>query len=87
MKQELLKGLTDEQIAKVKACKNSEEILALEKEENIELSEEQLETVSGDCGTILEATCPDCGSKNVNYRMDQHAGPQYHCLDCGCRFR
>ena len=27
MKNDLLKGLTDEQIAKVKACKNSEEIL------------------------------------------------------------
>ena len=31
MKKDLLKGLTDEQIAKVKACKNQDEIWALEK--------------------------------------------------------
>ena len=32
MRQELLKGLTEEQIAKVKACKNQEELLAIAKE-------------------------------------------------------
>ena len=47
MKQELLEGLTKEQIARVKACKNSEELLALAKAEGIELTSEQLETVSG----------------------------------------
>ena len=29
MKEELLKGLSEEQIAKIKACKNSEELLDL----------------------------------------------------------
>ena len=47
MKKELLKGLTDEQIARVKACKNSEELLVLAREEGIELSNEQLEAVNG----------------------------------------
>ena len=47
MKQELLKGLSEEQIAKVKACKNNEELLALAKEEGIELADEQLEAVNG----------------------------------------
>ena len=47
MKNNLLKGLTEEQIAKVKACKNSEELLALAKEEGIELTDEQLEAISG----------------------------------------
>ena len=32
MREDLLKGLTDEQIAKVKACKSSEELLKLSKE-------------------------------------------------------
>ena len=36
MKKELLKGLSEEQIAKVKACKNQDEILALAREEGIE---------------------------------------------------
>ena len=47
MKKELLNGLTKEQIAKVKACKNGEELLKLAKEEGIELSDEQLEAVNG----------------------------------------
>ena len=42
MKQGLLKGLTEEQLAKVKECKTTEEMLALAKEEGIELTDEQL---------------------------------------------
>ena len=42
MKQELLKGLSEEQVAKVKACKSHEELLALAKEEGVELTDEQL---------------------------------------------
>jgi len=47
MKEELLKGLTEEQIAKVKACKNQQELLKMAKEEGIELTEEQLGAISG----------------------------------------
>ena len=47
MKEELLKGLNEEQIAKVKACKNSKELLAMAEQEGIELTEEQLTAVSG----------------------------------------
>ena len=35
MRNELLKGLNEEQIAKVKACKNSDELLALAKQEGV----------------------------------------------------
>jgi len=47
MKKELLKGLSEEQIAKIRACKSQEELLALAKREGIELTDEQLEAVSG----------------------------------------
>jgi bacteriocin-like protein len=47
MKQDLLKGLTEEQIAKVKECKNQEELLKLAKAEGIELNDEQLAAISG----------------------------------------
>ena len=47
MKAELLKGLTEEQIARIKACKTQEEVLKLAKKEDIELTDEQLEAVSG----------------------------------------
>ena len=47
MKAELLKGLTEEQIAKVKACNGVGDILELAKMEGVELSAEQLSAVSG----------------------------------------
>ncbi|MBR1847501.1 MAG: hypothetical protein IJ787_07295 [Bacilli bacterium] len=43
--EELLKGLSEEQIAKVKTCKNQEEILKFAKEEGIEPTDEQFEAV------------------------------------------
>ena len=47
MKDGLLKGFTEEQIAKVKACNNPNELLQLAKEEGVELTAEQLGAVSG----------------------------------------
>lgn len=47
MKKELLKGLTNEQIARVQACHSSDELLALAHEEGVELNEEQLAAVHG----------------------------------------
>ena len=59
MRQELLNGLTKEQIDKIKACKNQEEMLALAKQEGVELTDEQLEAVSGG---ICTERCPNCHS-------------------------
>ena len=39
--------LTEEQMAKARACKTPEDVLALAKEEGYELSDEELESVSG----------------------------------------
>ena len=47
MKEELLKGLTEEQIAKVKACDNVDDLLQLAKDEDVQLNEEQLEAING----------------------------------------
>ena len=47
MKKALLKGLTEEQVAKVKACNGPTELLKLAKEEGVELTAEQLGAVSG----------------------------------------
>ena len=41
------KDLTPEQQEKLKACKTPEEILALAAEEGYELSDEQIESISG----------------------------------------
>ena len=61
MKEELLKGLSEEQIAKVKACKNQEEMLALAKQEGVELTDEQLEAVNGGTCDDSLLVCSKCG--------------------------
>ena len=59
-KEELLKSLTPEQLEKVKACKNADEILELAHEEGVDISEEQLHMITGgNCSTIPEC-CPEC---------------------------
>ena len=87
MKEELLKGLTEEQIAKVKACKNTEEVLAIAKEEGIELSEEQLEAVSGGCGTFTasDKKCPKCGCNRLRQSCSGDVIVTYYltCTQCG----
>ena len=55
MRKELLKGLTDEQIEKASRCHSEAELLALAKEEGIELSDDELENIAGG----LEWTTPD----------------------------
>ena len=81
MREELLKGLTEEQIAKVKACKTQEEMLALAKAEGIELSDEQLEAVSGGgCHDGIE--CPYCYGHNTRYIDREGNTLFYMCDDC-----
>jgi hypothetical protein len=87
MNKELLKGLTEEQIAKVKACKSSEEVLALAKKEGILLTEEQLAAVSGggacsvvsDIGDYINPNdCPKCGANGPKKDGDKRT-----CKKCG----
>ncbi len=89
MKEELLKGLSEEQIAKIKACKNQEEILALAKEEDIELNEEQLEAVSGGGCLASTPSCPYCGASKERVYCGNPPGEVlsgsrvWICKDCG----
>ena len=87
MKQDLLKGLNEEQIAKVKACKNQEELLALAKQEGIELTDEQLNAISGGgiCGKSEEwyeidnMQCPECLNRHC---MEKVSDAWYRCKYC-----
>lgn len=90
MRQELLKGLSEEQVKKVEACKSAEEILSLAKVEGIELSDEQLEAVTGG-GCLGTRKCKKCGSKNIHERRQQNPGSGdmpgrvvyfYTCREC-----
>ena len=83
MKKELFNGLTEEQIKKAAACKNNSELLALAKEEGIELSDEQLQAVAGGGCTIISfPKCPNCGSVWI-----LQVGGKWKCLSCDEKFR
>ena len=87
MKEDLLKGLTKEQIAKVKACKNHDELLILAKKEGIELTDEQLTAISGGgaCSVVSDIgdkinpyDCPKCGANGPKKDGDKRT-----CKKCG----
>ena len=86
MRQELLKGLTEEQVAKVKACKNCDELLALAKAEGVELTDEQLKIVSGGgkdyCQSTPSDACLYCGSPDVKYKREK-TGVLFDYQFCG----
>ena len=79
MRKELLKGLSEEQIAKIRECKTSDEILALAKEEGVELTEEQMEAVSGGAVLCKSNKCPNCGSKVTE--------DSEFCSNCGTKLK
>ncbi len=79
-----LEDLSPEQLAEA-AGKSSDELVELAEEHGIELSQEQLDQISGGGwlpGSALENGCPDCGSKNVHVSSIGQT-MLYECKDCG----
>jgi hypothetical protein len=91
MKEELLKGLTEEQKAKIKNCKSGQEILEIAKQEGTELNDDQLEAVSGGgCGDVNNSSataivCPSCGSYDVETITVEGDGAHLDCVCKKCR--
>lgn len=93
MEKDLLKNLTEEQIAKIRKCKSQDELLELAKNEGVELSDEQLEAVAGGfCDSSdFRWQCPKCGSSDTEVRERYEKGTpnEYvlvHCNKCGANF-
>ena len=61
MRKELLEGLTEEQIAKVKECGDINDLLQLAKDEGVELTEEQLSAISG-------GACSSTETNHIHHR-------------------
>lgn len=89
VKEELLKGLTEEQLAKARACKSISELLEAAEKEGIQLTEEQLKSVTGGtCGQPRRPTqleCPNCGVVTSTYEdWDiSDTTTTCHCNVCG----
>ena len=65
--------------------KSADELVELAKKHGVELTQEQLEQVSGGGwlpGSALENGCPDCGSKNVHVSSIGQT-MRYECKNCG----
>ena len=91
MKKDILKGLTEEQVEKASKCETSEELLALAKEEGIELSLEQLTAVSGgacsDDGSFkIKRKCPHCEREYEGAKIYDKSGSgdiySFYCPEC-----
>ena len=72
--------LTDEQKSKFAEAKSPEEILEMAKAEGYELTDEQLEAISGGGFWKEECYCPKCGSHDVGVWKQLDDG---HCYSCG----
>ena len=69
--------ISAEQLKKASECTSREELLELADQEGIELTDEQLEQVSGGWGN--DRRCPQCGSDNIVY--DNYLSI-FICQDC-----
>ena len=59
--QDLFNKLTDDQKKKFENCKTPEELLALAKDEGFELTDDQLEALSGGASWVGECNKVSCG--------------------------
>ena len=87
MNKELLKGLTPDQVEKVKALGgNMSDLLQLAKDEGVELTPEQLDAVNGGNCYIAKApdSCPKCGSDDISVRQQYDGLHFYFCKCMAC---
>ena len=72
--------LTEEQKGRIADAKSPEEILEMAKAEGYELTDGELEKISGGNFWIDEYWCPECGSHDVGVYKNSKTG---NCHSCG----
>ena len=77
-----LDNITPEQRRKAAACKNGEELLALAKEEGVDLTDEQLDAIAGglEKDWFGDYMCPKCGEQ-----VNTYTDGSYWCPYCDAR--
>ena len=90
MNEDILKGLTDDQRKKLEACKSREEFEALAKDELIQLSDEEIEQISGGERSFWDwlfgkpLKCPSCNSKDCEeIEPNAYGTKMARCNVCG----
>ena len=79
------KDLTPEQLAKAQSAKTADEIVALAQEEGIDLSDEELEKVSGGWAGDSHSYYIACGFCDWGGYLteEEHERGWIHCPKCG----
>ena len=78
--------LTSDQKNKALACKTSEELVSLAKAEGYELSDEDLDNMSGGAWGGSNNSCPNCGAQNWHTEHTGTVNQVKVCNQCGCKF-
>jgi len=79
--------LTPEQQERIQACTTPEEVFALAREQGHELTEEEIDAISGGDNAWgnkpknVPTACPNCGSQTI-----REIALGYTCHDCGKHF-
>ena len=63
--------------SKLQEVKSVEELVSLAKEEGVELTDQQIERISGGGVWNHPSKCPRCGSEHI-----YHYAARYYCRDC-----
>lgn len=63
---------------KLKSANTFEDLMTIANEEGVELTDEQIDQISGGGAWNHPKNCPACGKENI-----YHYGAQYYCRDCG----
>ena len=92
--EEIIKKLPPELQEKARACKSTEELLALRNEHAVNLTPEELAAVAGGTGgspqNCGKTKCPKCGSTNVTVTNETlpSGWVRVHrkCHDCGYKW-
>ena len=77
---DFIASLSDEDKAKVDACKTADELIKLTEEAEGELPDELLEAVAGGAGKGGKKVCPFCFSENIYTDTTVF---RFRCMDCG----
>ena len=94
MLEKFIRELPQELQEKARKCGSTEELLALARDEKVELPPEALEAIAGGKGGGVGCSpfewCPRCGGKNYTESREDldlnHYRIHYRCKDCGCKW-